>query len=78
MSEDDNMSDCEEDLVDSEELDSDEPENDASSGLYSINSILKYCYAVDRREDKVICFVSMILKLIGSIVLYQQRLQLEQ
>ena len=36
MSEDDNMSGCEEDLVDSEELDSqglDEPENDASSGL---------------------------------------------
>lgn len=69
MSEDDNMSDCEEDLVDSKELDSqdlDEPENDASSGLYSINSILKYCYAVDHREDKVICFVSIILKLIGN------------
>jgi len=62
----------EEELVESEvphSQDLHKLENNASVGVYSIICVLvciKYCYAVDDKEDKVICFVSMILQLIGN------------
>jgi len=66
------MTACEEELVESEVPDSQdlrELENNAFPGVYSIICVLvciKYCYAVGDKEDKIICFVSMILQLIGN------------